>query len=225
MNLRLQRLPWALAVDIAANGHRLSINNPDGDTSSFAQHFFGNTRYEGTSAPAFRDGQRKRRRSDPCAALGSAYGQPDLILIPEVPLDLEVLLQRVRTVYELQKHAVIVVGEAIIDAEGKRLGSALSSTNPAGNVAFSGAAEALKHLLVCGLGDDYFRSTAHSSLNRQSLRGKWGIPNGADGRFCLTAFTERSWVDGRSTSCGRVAISRCPPCSRILPKDFTLALF
>ena len=96
-------------------------------------------------------------------ALGSAYGQPDLILIPEVPLDLEVLLQRVRAVYELQKHAVIVVGEAIIDAEGKRLGTASSSTDPAGNVAFSGAAEVLKHLLACRLGDDYFRSTAHSS--------------------------------------------------------------
>jgi hypothetical protein len=35
-------------------------------------------------------------------ALGSAFGQPDIILIPEVPLDVPHLEQRVRELYELQ---------------------------------------------------------------------------------------------------------------------------
>ena len=34
-------------------------------------------------------------------ALGSAYGQPDIILIPEVPLNMERLVERVRYLYDL----------------------------------------------------------------------------------------------------------------------------
>jgi len=107
-------------------------------------------------------------------ALGSAYGQPDLILIPEIPLDLPLLLQRVRQIYELQKHAVIVVGEAITDADGKRLGSASTSVDPAGNVAFSGAAETLKHLLVRSLGDDFFQPIAHTKAESAVFTRKVG---------------------------------------------------
>ena len=107
-------------------------------------------------------------------ALGSAYGQPDLILIPEVPLDLPLLVKRVRQIYDLQKHAVIVVGEAITDAEGRRLGAASTSADPAGNVAFSGAAEALRRLLVHALGDDYFQSTAHCKAESAIFTRKVG---------------------------------------------------
>src|SRR3954470_17910786 len=37
-------------------------------------------------------------------ALGAAYGQPDIVLIPEVPLNLDRLVQRVLEVYEVQKN-------------------------------------------------------------------------------------------------------------------------
>lgn len=36
-------------------------------------------------------------------ALGAAYGQPDIVLIPEVPLNVDRLVERVVAVYELQK--------------------------------------------------------------------------------------------------------------------------
>src|SRR6201995_4598310 len=36
-------------------------------------------------------------------ALGTAYGRPDLILIPEHALDLEMLSERVKQIYDLQK--------------------------------------------------------------------------------------------------------------------------
>ena len=89
-------------------------------------------------------------------ALGSAYGQPDIILIPEVALDYERLEQRVRELYELQKHVVIVVGEGVADQTGRPLGAISQSTDPAGNIVFSGAAEALKHMLAKSIGDGYF---------------------------------------------------------------------
>lgn len=90
-------------------------------------------------------------------ALGSAYGQPDIILIPEVPLNMERLVERVRYLYDLQKNVVIVCGEGIVDEQGRELGAVSKSVDPAGNVALSGAAEALRDRLRLALGDKYFQ--------------------------------------------------------------------
>ena len=89
-------------------------------------------------------------------ALGSAYGQPDIILIPEVPVEYTRLEERIRELYELQKHVVIVVGEGVVDETGHPLGAISKSTDPAGNVIFSGAAETLKQMLAKSIGDSYF---------------------------------------------------------------------
>lgn len=91
-------------------------------------------------------------------ALGSAYGQPDIILIPESPIDFPSVERRVRELYELQKHAVIVIGEGVVDQQGHQLGAKSKSVDPAGNVVFSGAAEHLKQILIDSMGDDYFIS-------------------------------------------------------------------
>ena len=91
-------------------------------------------------------------------ALGSAYGQPDLILIPEVPVDFERVEQRVRELYDLQKHVVIVLGEGVRDQHGQQLGAVSKSVDPAGNVVFNGAAEHLKQILIDAMGDDHFVS-------------------------------------------------------------------
>lgn len=91
-------------------------------------------------------------------ALGSAYGQPDIILVPEVAVDFELLQQRVCELYELQKHVVIVCGEGVIDREGRQLGDVSRSVDPAGNILFSGAAEHLKQVLIEKMGNEYFTS-------------------------------------------------------------------
>src|SRR4029077_16186747 len=89
-------------------------------------------------------------------ALGAAYGQPDIVLIPEVPLNVDRLVERVIEVYEVQKNVVIVCGEGIVDEAGCELGSEEVSTDPAGNKVLSGAANALRQLLIDRLGDSYF---------------------------------------------------------------------
>ncbi|VAX38429.1 6-phosphofructokinase [hydrothermal vent metagenome] len=91
-------------------------------------------------------------------ALGSSYGQPDIILIPEVQLDLDAIEKRVRALYDLQKHVVIVLGEGVRNENGNPLGAVNPSVDPAGNLLFQGAAEELKKILCERLGDDYFRS-------------------------------------------------------------------
>src|SRR5437870_6162655 len=90
-------------------------------------------------------------------ALGTAYGQPDIILIPEYPLNIELLIERVKHLYDLQKNVVIVCGEGIVDEHGRELGAVSRSTDPAGNVALSGAAEALRARIMDMLGDRYFQ--------------------------------------------------------------------
>ena len=56
-------------------------------------------------------------------ALGSSYGRPDIILVPEHPLDIEHLVERVKHLYDLQKNVVIVCGEGIVDEQGRELGA------------------------------------------------------------------------------------------------------
>ena len=102
-------------------------------------------------------------------ALGTAYGQPDLILIPEVPLDLERLVDRVKEIYERQHNVVIVCGEGIVDRDGRLLGDTHQTSDPSGNVILSGAAVALKKLLVDQIGDAYFQDTARKDSARRSI--------------------------------------------------------
>lgn len=90
-------------------------------------------------------------------AVGSAYGQPDIILIPEEPLHLDVLERRVRELYELQNHVVIVAGEGCVGEDGQPLGDIAESFDPAGNIKYHGAAESLKGILEQRLDDEFIR--------------------------------------------------------------------
>jgi len=102
-------------------------------------------------------------------ALGTAYGRPDLILVPEHPLDLEHLVERVKHLYDLQKNVVIVCGEGIVDEQGRDLGAETKTTDPAGNVTLTGAAEALRSRLVQMIGDRYFQLYRRGDSAREAI--------------------------------------------------------
>ncbi|MEO6810593.1 MAG: 6-phosphofructokinase [Isosphaeraceae bacterium] len=89
-------------------------------------------------------------------ALGTAYGQPDMILVPEVPVNPDAVVERTMAILEVQKHAVLCVSEGIVDAEGRALGSLVASKDPAGNLQYTGAAESVKRLLVERIGNEFF---------------------------------------------------------------------
>ena len=102
-------------------------------------------------------------------ALGSAYGRPDIILVPEHPLDMEHIVERVKQIYDLQKNVVIVCGEGIVDEQGRELGAETKSTDPAGNIALSGAGEALRHKLMAMIGDRYFQLYRRGNSAREAI--------------------------------------------------------
>src|SRR5262249_51792389 len=89
-------------------------------------------------------------------ALGTAYGQPDIILVPESPVDPDALVERVLAILDIQKHAVLCVSEGVVDIHGQILGAVTASKDPAGNIQYTGAAEAIKRLLVERIGDAFF---------------------------------------------------------------------
>lgn len=102
-------------------------------------------------------------------ALGASYGQPDILLVPEHRLNVDMLVDRIKEIYDLQKHCVIVCGEGIVDAEGRELGAELSSTDPAGNLILSGASESLRSILIQKLGDSYFTSKRRNESARAAI--------------------------------------------------------
>ena len=102
-------------------------------------------------------------------ALGSSYGRPDIVLVPEVPLDMDYLTDRVKHLYDLQKNVVIVCGEGIVDHEGHELGAASRTFDPAGNIVLSGAAEAVRSKLIHLLGDSYFQRYRRGESAREAI--------------------------------------------------------
>ena len=102
-------------------------------------------------------------------ALATAYGQPDIILVPEVPVKIPALVERVRDLYELQKNVVIVCGEGIIGEDGRELGAQREAHDPAGNVWLSGAADALRDLLIDHFGDSYFQQSRRAESAKAAV--------------------------------------------------------
>jgi 6-phosphofructokinase 1 len=92
-----------------------------------------------------------------------------MILVPEHPLDLEHIVERVKHIYDLQKNVVIVCGEGIVDEQGRELGAETKSSDPAGNIALSGAAEALRHKLIAMIGDRYFQLYRRGNSAREAI--------------------------------------------------------
>ena len=102
-------------------------------------------------------------------ALGTAYGQPDILLVPEHPLNIELMLERIKEIYELQKHVIIVCAEGIVDETGHVIGAEKESTDPSGNMILTGAAEALRKILINRLGDSFFTSRRRNESAKAAI--------------------------------------------------------
>ena len=100
-------------------------------------------------------------------ALGAAYGQPDIMLVPEHPLEHRSAWSSAsRRSTSCRRTCVIVCGEGIVDEKGEELGAEHASTDPAGNVVLTGAAEALRAMLI----QPPRRQLLHSKRRNESAR-------------------------------------------------------
>ena len=142
-------------------------------------------------------------------ALGTAYGQPDIILVPESPVDPDPLVERVLAILDKQKHAVLCVSEGIVDVEGRILGAVTASKDPAGNPGYTGAAEAIKRLLVERLGDAFFtRKRRNESADAAIFVRKVGHTQRGGGRSSSTGSTPRNSA-ARPSTCSCKGAHNC----------------
>jgi ATP-dependent phosphofructokinase / diphosphate-dependent phosphofructokinase len=102
-------------------------------------------------------------------ALGSAYGQPDIVLVPESPINLDRIVDRILQLYDLQKNVVIVCGEGIVNEDGRELGAEQKSTDPAGNTVLGGAANVLRQQLAERIGNQYFKDRRRGSTAAEAI--------------------------------------------------------
>ena len=134
-------------------------------------------------------------------ALGAAYGQPDIVLIPESPLNVDRLVERVIEMFDLQKNVVIVSAEGVVDEKGEELGA--SSNPPSGRQQdphWRGRSLAADPDPTAG-GDLFHGQTPHVRPGPRFSPGKSAIRSAAAGRCNSITSTEPSWVDTPSTCC------------------------
>lgn len=77
---------------------------------------------------------------------------PHLVYLPEVPFTNEKFLDDVRRVLKREKHAVVVVGEGLVDKDGNYVSVETSSTDAAGHTQLGGVGEFLKDLVESQIG-------------------------------------------------------------------------
>ena len=111
-------------------------------------------------------------------ALGAAYGQPDILLVPEHRLNVDAR-RAGQEIYDLQKHVRDRLRRGHRGRAGPGAGRERQLDDPPGNVILTGAAEALRQLLIQHLGDAYFRRTAAAESAQAAIFTQKGRPHPA----------------------------------------------
>jgi len=111
-------------------------------------------------------------------ALASGIGHPDFIIIPEFPLDYELLLNKVVKKYEKQKHLIIVVAEGSKWKNGGFINAQDDEIASHRHPRFGGSSEVLKKHLKKDLAE-YFNTRNINAVNPSYLY-RCGKPNKLD---------------------------------------------
>ncbi len=112
---------------------------------------------------------------------------PHVILLPEIPLNEAVFLQRVKETIDAQRYCIVVAGEGLRDASGEELGADKTRVDAFGHAVLSGVAEALAEIV-------------QAKLNLKTRTVKLGYAQRAASHFAsLTDITE-------AAACGEAAV-------------------
>ena len=111
-------------------------------------------------------------------ALASSQGNPDFILIPEFPVDFDVLKEQVHTRFMDQKHVMIVISEGAKWNDGTHISADYSERDSFGHPRFRGTAEVLSKRLKEEL-KSKFDTRNVNSVNPSYLY-RSGAPNSLD---------------------------------------------
>ena len=111
-------------------------------------------------------------------ALASSQGHPDFILIPEFPLNFDLLKEKVSQRFREQKHVMIVISEGAKWNDGTHISADFSEIDSFGHPRFRGTAEVLSKRLKEEL-KEHFDTRNVNSVNPSYLY-RSGTPNSLD---------------------------------------------
>jgi len=87
-------------------------------------------------------------------ALASAYGHPDFIVVPEVPLDYGQLREKIARKYTEQKHVLVVIAEGAVYTDGTVISQDVTNVDAFGHAKPGGCAEVIARRLKADLGSE-----------------------------------------------------------------------
>ncbi|MBI1177361.1 diphosphate--fructose-6-phosphate 1-phosphotransferase [bacterium] len=120
---------------------------------------------------------------------------PHIILLPEIPVNEEAFLNKVKATVDQLGYCVVVVGEGVKNEQGDELGADKSRLDAFGHAVLSGAAEALKELIQGKL-DLKTRTVKLGYAQRAAAH--YGSKLDADEAFACGEAAVRAAIDGKS---------------------------
>ena len=111
-------------------------------------------------------------------ALSSGLGKPDLIIIPEFPIDYEDLCSKLVKLYKSQRHAIVVVAEGAKFKDSGLINIGHNEFDDFGNPRFGGSSYILRDMLKKDL-SKFFNTRNINAVNPSYLY-RSGKPNNLD---------------------------------------------
>ena len=129
------------------------------------------------------------------AKQGNPSLPPHIILLPEIALDEEAFLNKVKATVAAEKYCIVVVGEGLKNAAGEEIGADKSRLDAFGHPVLSGAADALA-VIVQGKLNLKTRTVKLGYAQRAAAH--FASQTDVDEAFACGAAAVRAAVDGKS---------------------------
>ena len=129
------------------------------------------------------------------AKQGNPSHPPHIILLPEIALDEEAFLNKVKATVAAEKYCIVVVGEGLKNAAGEEIGADKSRLDAFGHPVLSGAADALA-VIVQGKLNLKTRTVKLGYAQRAAAH--FASQTDVDEAFACGAAAVRAAVDGKS---------------------------
>ncbi|MBX3733991.1 MAG: 6-phosphofructokinase [Verrucomicrobiae bacterium] len=129
------------------------------------------------------------------AKQGDPAKAPHIILLPEIPLDEEAFLNRVKTTIAGHQYCVVVTGEGVRNAAGEEIGADKTRLDAFGHPVLSGAADALATLVQGRLN---LKTRTVKLGYAQRAAAHFASQTDADEAFACGAAAVRAAMDGKS---------------------------
>lgn len=150
-------------------------------------------------------------------ALASAFGHPDFIVVPEVPLDYDRLRDMVARRYAEQKHVLVVVAEGALYPDGSVISADTTNVDAFGHAKLGGCADVIARRLKADLGGEL--KTRNFNAVIPSYLFRCGAPTALDKKIGIKLGRKAVQVLARGKSGKMASVKRTGDTLRVVTVD------